>query len=393
MSDYPKPERVHFSSGPCSKHPDWSLECLQGAILGRSHRVPLALARIQALLDGTRRCLRVPDDYRIALVPGSDTGAVEMALWTLLGARAVTVLAWEKFGRDWLLDMTLQLAEGCPSVRAVEAPYGTLPDLDRVDFSHDVIFTWNGTTSGACVPDGDWIAAERKGLTIADATSAAFGVDLPFDLLDVVTFSWQKLLGGEAAHGILILSPRAVERLKSHRPSWPIPKLFRLVDEEGEVDEALFSGHTINTPSMLCVEDCLSALHHFEAQGGLPSMIARVQENYACLEAWLSAHAFLENVVADPRHRSRTGVCFRLKPAWRGDLAPQTLRALYGRVASSLERDGIAYDILGHGEVPPGFRLWCGPTVLTRDLAALLPWFDDALAAEMAAMTGEKKEA
>jgi phosphoserine aminotransferase len=366
-----KPRRPHFSSGPCAKPPGWEPGKLALGSLGRSHRSKIGKARLAHAIDLTRHVLRVPDDYRIGIVPASDTGAVEMALWNLLGGRPVTMLAWESFGEGWVTDVVKQLRLD-PQV--LRAPYGELPDLAAVDMASDVVFTWNGTTSGVRVPDGDWIAADRAGLTICDATSAAFAQPLPFDKLDVVTFSWQKVLGGEGAHGILILSPRAVERLEFDLPPWPLPKIFRLTSK-GQLNEGIFRGETINTPSMLAVEDYIWALEWAELHGGLPGLCARADANAAALYGWAERTPWLEPLAVDPATRSNTSVCLKLAgEAAALDEAAQ--RALVKQMETLLELEGAAYDIAGHRDAPPHLRIWCGATVDTADIEALCPWLD-----------------
>ena len=366
-----KPRRPHFSSGPCAKPPGWEPGKLALASLGRSHRSKIGKARLLHAIELTRHVLRVPDTHRIAIVPASDTGAVEMALWSLLGPRPVTVLAWESFGEGWVTDVVKQLKLDANVVRA---PYGELPELGALDLGSDVIFTWNGTTSGVRVPDGDWIGESREGLTICDATSAAFAQPLPFDKLDVVTFSWQKVLGGEGSHGILILGPRAVERLESHVPAWPLPKIFRLT-KGGKINEGIFKGETINTPSMLAVEDYIYALEWAELQGGLRALCARADANAAALDAWVARTGWIEHLARDPTTRSNTSVCLKLAgPAAALDEDAQ--RALVKRIESLLELEGAAYDIAGHRDAPPHIRIWCGATVEMDDVVALGPWLD-----------------
>jgi len=365
-----RPARPHFSSGPCAKRPGHDLAGLATDSLGRSHRAKIGKSRLKEAIDRTRAVLQVPDSHRIGIVPASDTGAFEMAMWTLLGARPVTALAWESFGEGWVTDAVKQLKLN-PAV--MKADYGALPDLSAVDFATDVLFTWNGTTSGVRVPDGDWIAADRQGLTLCDATSAAFAQPLPFDRLDVTTFSWQKALGGEGAHGMLILGPRAVERLESHSPPWPLPKIFRLT-KGGRLIEGIFEGETINTPSMLCVEDYLDALRWAEGIGGLSALHARADASAAALQAWIDRTPWAANLAIDPATRSNTSVCVAVDgPA---DL-PKTMAAL-------LEKEGVAFDINGYRDAPPSLRIWCGATVDTADIEALTPWLDwahDMLAA------------
>jgi len=378
-----KPANPCFSSGPTAKWPGFSAKILSTAVLGRSHRAKPGRERLLAAIDGTRRVLGVPADYRIAVVPASDTGAVEMALWSLLGARGVDVLAWESFGSGWVTDITKQLR--LKDVRVLEAPYGGLSDLGAVDFSRDVVFTWNGTTSGVRVPDGDWIAADREGLTICDATSAAFAQRLPYDKLDVVTFSWQKVLGGEAAHGMLILSPRAVARLESHVPAWPMPKLFRM-SKGGKLNEGIFKGETINTPSMLCVEDYLGALAWAESIGGLDALIARADRNKAAIDAWVERTGWVDFLAVDPSTRSNTSICLRVVDPEVADLSDEAQAAFAKSLAAMLESEGAAYDIGGYRDAPPGLRIWCGGTVESANVEALLPWLDWAFASAKAGL-------
>lgn len=368
-----RPANPLFSSGPCTKRPGWSVDVLKEACLGRSHRSKPGKSRLKAVLEQSRELLGLPDDYRIAIVPASDTGAVEMALWSLLGPRNIDVLAWESFGHGWVTDIVKQLKlEGA---RTIKAPYGALPDLGAVDFAHDVVFTWNGTTSGVCVPNGDWIADDREGLTICDATSAVFAFDLPWDKLDVTTYSWQKVLGGEAAHGMLVLSPRAVARLESHQPSWPMPKLFRMT-KGGKLDEALFSGATINTPSMLCVEDALDALNWVSSIGGLAEMVARAERNLGVLEAWVAATPWVDFLAEDKANRSHTSVCLKIVDPWFTALEADAQSAAAKKIGAALETEGVGLDVDGYRDAPPGLRIWCGGTVEDADLAALTPWLD-----------------
>ncbi|MBB3912251.1 phosphoserine transaminase [Sphingomonas desiccabilis] len=363
-----KPARPHFSSGPCAKPPGWSPEKLDTEVLGRSHRSKLGKARLQRAIDLTRELLQVPDTHRIGIVPGSDTGAVEMAMWSLLGARPVTLLAWESFGEGWVTDAVKQLKIE-PNV--LKAPYGEIVDLTQVSPEHDVIFTWNGTTSGVRVPNGDWIADNRAGLTIADATSAVFAMDLPWDKLDVVTFSWQKVLGGEGAHGVLILGPRAVERLESYTPAWPLPKIFRMT-KGGKLIEGIFKGETINTPSMLAVEDAIFAMEWAESVGGLNGLIARSTANATALGRIVAARDWLDHLPADPAIRSNTSVCLKLVT----DADAEAQGAMVKKMASLLEAEGAAFDIAGYRDAPAGLRIWCGATVDTADVEALGPWLD-----------------
>jgi phosphoserine aminotransferase len=363
-----RPARPFFSSGPCAKPPGWGPEHLALGSLGRSHRSKLGKARLGHAIELTRRVLRVPASHRIAIVPASDTGAVEMALWSMLGARPVTLLAWESFGEGWVTDVVKQLKLDATVIRA---PYGELPDLAAVDPASDVIFTWNGTTSGVKVPNGDWISDAREGLIIADATSAAFAQDLPWDKIDVATFSWQKALGGEGGHGMLVLGPRAVERLENHSPPWPLPKIFRMT-KGGKLIEGLFHGETINTPSMLAVEDYIFALEWAVGVGGLPGLIARSRANAAAVDAWVERTDWIEHLARDPATRSNTSVC--LKFAEGGDAEAQA--ALVKRMAGLIEAEGAGFDLASYRDAPPGLRLWCGATVDADDLEALFPWLD-----------------
>ncbi|HYI47191.1 MAG TPA: phosphoserine transaminase [Allosphingosinicella sp.] len=375
-----RPARPFFSSGPCAKPPGWAPEKLAIGSLGRSHRSKLGKARLAHAIELTRHVLRVPASHRIGIVPASDTGAVEMALWGLLGPRPVTLLAWESFGEGWVTDVVRQLKLDATIARA---DYGRLPDLGSVDMASDIVFTWNGTTSGVRVPDGDWIAADREGLTICDATSAAFAQDLPWDKIDVATYSWQKVLGGEGGHGMLILGPRAVERLESHVPAWPLPKIFRLTKPApaqaggGALIEGVFKGETINTPSMLALEDYIWALEWAELQGGLDALFARANANAAALSDWVERTPWIEHLAVDPATRSNTSVC--LKFADEG-LAEDDARALAKEIDSRLELEGAAYDINAYRDAPPGLRIWCGATVDTADIEALGPWLDWAYA-------------
>lgn len=358
-----KPARPFFSSGPCAKPPGWSPEKLETESLGRSHRAKIGKSRLQLAIDLMREVLQVPDTHRIGIVPGSDTGAIEMAMWTMLGARPVTMMAWESFGEGWVTDVNKQLKL---NANVMNAPYGEIPDLSAVDFTHDVVFTWNGTTSGARVPNGDWIADDRDGLTFNDATSAVFAYDMPWDKLDVTTFSWQKVLGGEGAHGVLILGPRAVARLESYTPAWPLPKVFRLMSK-GALAEGIFKGETINTPSMLAVEDVIFALEWAKTVGGLQGLMARSNANAAALGDIVAASDYLGFLAADPAIRSKTSVCLTVKGADE---------AMIKKMASLLEAEGAAYDIAGYRDAPPGLRIWCGATVDTADIQALGPWLD-----------------
>jgi phosphoserine aminotransferase len=378
-----RPASPNFSSGPCAKRPGWSPAALETSALGRSHRAKLGKSRLEQAIDLTREVLEVPADYRIGIVPASDTGAVEMAMWSLLGARGVDMLAWESFGAGWVTDVAKQLK--LADARIIEAGYGLLPDLNKVDFDRDVVFTWNGTTSGARVPNADFIPADRKGLTICDATSAAFAQRLDFAKLDVVTFSWQKVLGGEAAHGMLILSPRAVERLETYKPAWPLPKIFRLTSG-GKLIEGIFKGETINTPSMLCVEDYLDALKWARQIGGLGALIARADANFAVIDDFVSDSGWLGHLAVVPETRSNTSVCLSIvDPAISAlDVAAQASFAK--NLVATLEKEGAAYDIGAYRDAPPGLRIWCGATVERSDLEALVPWLDWAFASQKAAL-------
>lgn len=371
-----KPRRPYFSSGPCAKRPGWSLEALRDAAVGRSHRAKIGKERLKAVIDRSKAILGMPPDYRLGIVPGSDTGGVEMALWSLLGARGVDVLAWESFGAGWVTDITKQLKL---DAHVFTADYGDLPDLSKPDFSRDVVFTWNGTTSGVRLPDGAWIKADRAGLTICDATSAVFAMQLPWDKLDVVTWSWQKVLGGEAAHGMLALSPRAVERLQSYTPSWPLPKVFRLT-KKGKLDEEVFQGSTINTPSMLCVEDALDGLAWAEREGGLDFLVRRSEANLATVATWVQRTPWVEFLARDPRTRSCTSICLKVVDPWFEKLDADARAAAIKKMVSLLEKEGVAYDVAAYRDAPPGLRIWGGATVDNDDIAALLPWFDWAFA-------------
>ncbi len=376
-----RPANPNFSSGPCAKRPGWTPGALEHAIVGRSHRSKPAKARIERALALTRELLALPDDYLVAVVPGSDTGAFEMALWSLLGQRGVDLLAWESFGAGWVTDVTKQLRLN--DVRTLSADYGELPELKAVDWNRDVVFTWNGTTSGVRVPDADWIAADREGLAICDATSAVFAQDVEFSKLDVATFSWQKVLGGEAAHGVLILGPRAVERLESYAPPWPLPKLFRLT-KSGKLNTSIFEGATINTPSMLVIEDAIDAMEWARAIGGLEALKARADGNAAMIADWVAATDWVGHLARVPETRSNTSVCLKIVDpdiaALPADGQAKFAKALAGR----LEAEGVANDIGAYRDAPPGLRVWCGATVETADVAALTQWLDWAFAAEKA---------
>jgi phosphoserine aminotransferase len=368
-----RPARPHFSSGPCAKRPGWDMSGLAGALVGRSHRAAPSKARIQEVSTRSRAILGLPDDWRLGLVPGSDTGALEAILWSVLGARGVDLLAWESFGAGWVTDVVKQLQ--IKDHRVLEADYGHLPDLGRVDFSRDVVFTWNGTTSGVCVPNGDWIAGDREGLTICDATSAAFAMDLDWDKLDAVTWSWQKALGGEAAHGMLALSPRAVERLESHTPNWPMPKIFRLT-KAGKLNQSIFEGSTINTPSMLCVEDAIDGLAWAESVGGLEGLMARSQANLEVVAAWVEDSSWVDFLAENPATRSSTSICLCIVDEWAADRDGKEIAGATKAAAKILDAEGIAFDIGSYRDAPPGLRLWGGATVERSDLEALLPWLD-----------------
>jgi phosphoserine aminotransferase len=368
-----RPGRPHFSSGPCVKRPGWTPAVLENAVLGRSHRSKVGKARLREVIERSREILGIPSDYRIGIVPASDTGAVEMALWSLLGPRGVDVLAWESFSQGWVSDIVKQLR--LDDVRVFEADYGRLPDLGAVGFDRDVVFVWNGTTSGAMVPDGDWIPENRSGLTICDATSAAFAMPLPWPRLDVVTYSWQKVLGGEAAHGMIVLSPRAVERLEQHTPSWPMPKIFRLT-KGGKINEGIFAGETINTPSLLCVEDALDGLAWAKSVGGLDGLVARTQSNFQALARWVATSSWVDFLVAEPEFRSTTSVCLRIVDPWFRDRPDSEQADIAKRIAALLEGEGVAYDMGNYRDAPPGLRIWTGATVETADVEALLPWLD-----------------
>jgi phosphoserine aminotransferase len=362
-----RPTRAHFSSGPCAKIPNWTPDLLRGALVGRSHRSSEGKARLKLAIDLTREVLEVPSDYRIGIVPASDTGAVEMALWSLLGSRGLDILAWESFGEAWINDVVKQLK--LADVRKFTAPYGSLPDLSQVDFKRDVVFTWNGTTSGVRVPDAKWVPADREGLTICDATSSAFAQEMDFSKLDVVTFSWQKVLGGEGAHGVIVLSPRAVERLETYTPPWPMPKIFMMA-KGGKLIEGIFEGETINTPSMLCVEDYIVALQWAKSAGGLKGLRSRADANAAAIANWIERTPYAHHLARDSNTRSNTSVCLSLDG---GADVPKTMAKL-------LEKEGVAFDINGYRDAPPGLRIWCGATVDTTDVEKLMPWLDWAYA-------------
>ncbi len=372
-----KPNDPRFSSGPCVKRPGWSPAALGGAVLGRSHRAAVGQAKLAEIIDRCHDLLGLPADYRLGIVPASDTGAVEMALWSLLGARGVDMLAWESFGKTWVGDAVSQL--GLTDIRLFEAPYGELPDLGAVDPDRDVVFTWNGTTSGVAVPNGDWIDPARGGLTICDATSAVFAMDLPWDRIDVATFSWQKALGGEAAHGMLVLSPRAVERLESHTPPWPMPKIFRLTTG-GKLIDGIFRGATINTPSLLCAEDFLDALAWAQSIGGLPALIARARANLAAVAAWVDRSDWIDFLARDPATRSATSICLKFSAAAADGGDDAAWRTIAKEIGALLDREGAGYDLTAYRDAPAGLRLWGGATVETANLEAVFPWLDWAFA-------------
>ena len=368
-----RPRNPCFSSGPCAKRPGWSSAVLDAALVGRSHRSRPGKARLKDVIERSAKLLGLPTDYRLAIVPASDTGALELALWSLLGVRGIDVLAWESFGWGWVSDIKGQL--GLEDVRVIEADYGELPDLGRVDPERDIVFTWNGTTSGVRVPDSEWIAENRAGLTICDATSAVFATHLPWHKLDVVTYSWQKVMGGEAAHGVIILGPRAVERLENHNPPWPVPKIFRLT-KDGKLTEAIFEGTTINTPSMLCVEDALDGLGWAERIGGLDALVARSEANLASIADWAERTSWVDFLARNPETRSSTSVCLRIIDPWFDELSADAQSEVPSRIEALLDAEGVAYDINGYRDAPPGLRIWAGATVETNDLVTLFPWLD-----------------
>jgi phosphoserine aminotransferase len=378
-----RPRVPHFSSGPCAKRPGWSLQNLGGAFLGRSHRAKAGKAKLKYAIDLTREVLQVPADYRIGIVPASDTGAIEMALWSLLGPQPVTMLAWESFGEGWVNDVAKELK--LKNVTVLRAPYGELPDLRAIDPASDIVFTWNGTTSGTRVPNADWIAADRTGLTICDATSAAFAQALDWPKLDVATFSWQKALGGEAAHGMLILSPRAVARLETHTPPWPMPKIFRMT-KGGKLNEAIFAGETINTPSMLCVEDYLDTLQWAKSIGGLKALQARADANAKVIADWVARTSWIDFLTRDPALRSNTSVCLKVVDPAVTRLSAEAQAGFVKEIAAALDKEGAAYDIGAYRDAPPGLRIWCGSTVERSDVEALTLWLDWAQAKVKAAL-------
>ena len=380
-----RPANPRFSSGPCAKRPGWSLAALEGALLGRSHRAATPKAKLAEVITLSKSMLGMPADWRLGIVPASDTGAVEMALWSMLGARGVDVLVWESFSKDWATDVLKQLK--LADARVLDAPYGKLPDLGAVDPKRDVVFVWNGTTSGVRLRNANFISADREGLAICDATSAAFAMDLPWAKLDVVTWSWQKVLGGEAAHGMLALSPRAVARLESYSPPWPMPKIFRL-SSGGKLSEGIFKGETINTPSMLCVEDALDGLRWAESIGGLKGLIARSEANLAAIADWVAAGSGYGFLAQDAATRSCTSICLTITAPWFTALAAEAQAAAAKKIASLLEKEGVALDAGAYRDAPPGLRIWGGATVETADIKALLPWLDWALASVQAEMAG-----
>jgi phosphoserine aminotransferase len=368
-----RPKRPHFSSGPCAKRPGWSTDGLRDAALGRSHRAKIGKQKLAAVIDRSREVLGIPDDYKLGIVPASDTGAFEMVLWSVLGARDVDVLAWESFGSGWVTDVTKQLK--LEKARTFVADYGELPDLSQANFDHDVVFTWNGTTSGVRVPDGSWIPDERDGLTICDATSAVFAMDLPWEKLDVATWSWQKVLGGEAAHGMLALSPRAVERLETYAPPWPLPKIFRMT-KGGKLIAGIFTGATINTPSLLCVEDALDSLDWVEKIGGRKATVERSEANLASIAKWVNGTAWVDFLAAREEIRSCTSICLQIVDPWFQGLSEEDRAAAAKKLVARLDEEGVAYDIGAYRDAPPGLRIWGGATVENEDIEALLPWLD-----------------
>ncbi len=372
-----RPARPFFSSGPCAKRPGWTPEALNNALNGRSHRAKPGKARLKEAIDRTKAVLQLPADYRVGIVPASDTGAVEMALWSMLGSRPVDMFAWESFGEGWVTDVVKQLK--LKDARIFKSGYGEIPDLKQADFTHDVVFTWNGTTSGVKVPNGDWIPDNREGLTICDATSAAFAMDIPWSKIDVATYSWQKVLGGEAAHGMLILSPRAVARLESYSPPWPMPKIFRMT-KGGKLIEGIFEGETINTPSMLAVEDYIDALKWAEKIGGLKELIRRSDANLAAIADWAGTSGWAGFLAKDEAIRSNTSVCLKVVDLWFEALSPEAKADAAKKIASTLDKEGVAFDLGAYRDAPPGLRIWCGATVETADIKALLPWLDWAWA-------------
>ncbi|MBY8337363.1 phosphoserine transaminase [Alteriqipengyuania sp. NZ-12B] len=372
-----RPERPFFSSGPTAKFPGWSLDKLQTESLGRSHRSSVGKARLKYAIDLSKELLGVPDDYLVGIMPASDTGALECAMWTMLGAGPATVAAWESFGNVWIQDAVKQLK--LPDLQVLDAPYGEIPDLNSIPQENDVVFTWNGTTSGARIPNTDWLAADRKGITINDATSAVFAQEMDWAKLDATTYSWQKVMGSEAQHGMLILSPKAVERIESYDPEWPLPKLFRL-KKGGKINTAIFEGATINTPSMLATEDYIAALEWAKSIGGLPAMIERANANAKVLTDWIEATPYVRNMVDDPAKRTNTGVCFVFQGEWFDSLPEDEQAAVPGKIYKMLEAEGVGYDFNGYRDAPPSLRIWCGGTVESEDIARLIPWIEWAFA-------------
>jgi len=377
MKPATKPANPCFSSGPCAKRPGWTVEALKDAALGRSHRAKIGKTKLKQVIDLSRAILNIPADYHIGIVPASDTGAIEMAMWSLLGERGVDVLAWEAFGKTWAGDCKKQLK--LKDLRVFDAPYGKLPDLAQADWSRDVVFTWNGTTSGVCVPNADWIPANREGLAICDATSAVFAMDVDFSKLDVVTWSWQKVLGGEGAHGMLVLSPRAVERLQNYTPAWPLPKIFQLT-KDGKLIDGIFVGETINTPSMLCVEDAIDGLQWAQSIGGLKALIVRSENNINSIENWVKNSDWAGFLCEDKATRSSTSICLTMTDSWYQGLSAEAQAKAAKDLANMLEKEGVAYDIGAYRDAPAGLRIWGGATVETADIEALLPWLDWARA-------------
>jgi phosphoserine aminotransferase len=373
MKPIAKPQNPNFSSGPCSKRPGWSLDALKDAALGRSHRAKGPKTKLKEVIDLSKEVLGIPDDYVVGTVPASDTGAVEMAMWSLLGDRGTDMLVWESFGSDWAKDARTQLK--LDNMRVLDAEYGELPDLSQVDWNNDVVFTWNGTTSGVCVPNGDWIANDRAGLSICDATSAVFAMDLPWNKLDVITWSWQKVMGGEGAHGMLVLSPRAVERLESYTPAWPIPKVFN-IKKGDKLNAGIFEGTTINTPSMLCVEDALDGLKWAQSIGGVSKLIERSENNLKAITSWVEQTDWVEFLPADPTTCSNTSICLKIVDPWYQSLSAEEQAAGAKKLVSLLDAEGVAYDIGAYRAAPPGLRIWGGGTIETSDIEVLLPWLE-----------------
>ena len=372
-----RPERPFFSSGPTAKFPGWSLDTLKTESLGRSHRSSVGKARLKYAIDLSRELLGVPDDYLVGIMPGSDTGALECAMWTMLGAGPATVAAWESFGNVWIQDAVKQLK--LPDLQVLDAPYGEIPDLNSIPQDNDVVFTWNGTTSGARIPNTDWLAPDRKGITINDATSAVFAQEMDWAKLDATTYSWQKVMGSEAQHGMLILSPKAVERIESYDPEWPLPKLFRL-KKGGKINTGIFEGATINTPSMLATEDYIAALEWGKSIGGLPALIERANANAKVLTDWIETTPYVRNMVDDPAKRTNTGVCFVFQGEWFDSLPEDEQAAVPGKIYKMLEAEGVGYDFNGYRDAPPSLRIWCGGTVESEDIARLIPWIEWAFA-------------